>query len=87
MDTTTETTYTPSPAELAAVEWMQRNGAPKDVQFVARPSLYPTGSYINHWIVFSKDGKSEKLDARGTVSWPWVSMCDLDHAGLLTKQP
>ena len=84
-NTEMDVTYVPSPAEMAAVEWMQINGAPKDVKFIVLMGVYPTGSYEDRVIRFTLNGKSEQVSARWTVGWPWVSMDDLDRAGLIKK--
>lgn len=77
-------TYKPSLVELMTVEWMQKHGAPKDVQFIVRRGVIVT-NYSRNYMRFTLNGHSEDVDSIWTVCFPEVSMMDLEHAGLIAR--
>lgn len=81
-----ERPYTPSTAELAVVEALQRNGAPTQVQYVAADGIgrgFP--GWTVHLIRFIGRGRKYEADSFRVVAWPQISYYEMKALGMISE--
>jgi hypothetical protein len=82
--------YIPGLAEMMAVESLQRNGAPKNVEFIEVQGVVASG-YTDRIIRFTApDGKQYEAEARLLVAQPWgpyTSWVEMDSLGMIEHKP
>ena len=79
--------YIPGIAELMAVEWLQRNGAPAKVEFIEIQGVVAS-TYTDRIIRFtSTTGKQYEAEARLLVPWVYYSWIEMDSMGMIEHKP
>lgn len=76
--------YKPTPAELAVVGELQRQGAPMQVGFFAQESLW-FPSWTTHVIRFTGNGKTYDAESWRLVAWPQISFVEMQALGMIQK--